>query len=645
MTASGTPPLLFSWQKGGQPIPFPYATNSPLVLHDVKQADAGDYSVVVSNAYGSVTSLVATLTVNAPIGFEPVAYCYDGSFPGNAYDVAVRGNYAYVGGSEGLAIFDLSKPNDPRLVGRLQTTNGVLSVDVNPTTGLAGIGSGGGGLAFVDVSNPQSPLNSGAIRRPALQTTSSCVAVMLSLRTGMGGCWSWTSAILPYHSQFLCLRMQTTQAASQLLITPAFPTGVTLVPVGNGMRLLRNGGAFDRLIDQVGFNQECENARAVAVAQGYAYVADDWTGLLIADVHEPKTPSTVSRYLTSGSVMNVAVSDGKAYLSKMEDGLEIVDVSEAASPNPLGTVANGGSLWAVAAVSSHAFGADSEQGLLTFDVSNPTNPVVSGGFRTDQPARSVAVDGHYAYVVYGLSGLHIFDISKPYAPKWLSHYNTPGNAVYVQVNGGYAYVADRLSGLQIISIANPEAPYLAGALVTPGSAEEVQVVGRYAYVANGTNGLAVVDTSDPTAPRLLGGCVTRGPALGIHIEGSRAYLADGTNGLAIVDITDPANPVRLGEWYPSSAPDLYEIGAQAVDVVGQYAYLGVNADSGGLRILDVSNPAVPGFGRILRGSFREALREQCSGHWQICFPFLRAPWAGGDRHQRSNAPDISGTLF
>ena len=62
--AGGTGPLSYQWQFNGATIPD--ATGPALVLAAVQSANAGDYTVVVSNASGSVTSSVAVLTVNIP---------------------------------------------------------------------------------------------------------------------------------------------------------------------------------------------------------------------------------------------------------------------------------------------------------------------------------------------------------------------------------------------------------------------------------------------------------------------------------------------------------------------------------------------------------------------------------------------------
>jgi hypothetical protein len=60
--ASGTPPLTYQWQFNG--INLDGAVTSTLTLTSVKDSDAGTYAVVVTNAYGTVTSSNAVLTVN-----------------------------------------------------------------------------------------------------------------------------------------------------------------------------------------------------------------------------------------------------------------------------------------------------------------------------------------------------------------------------------------------------------------------------------------------------------------------------------------------------------------------------------------------------------------------------------------------------
>ncbi len=63
--ATGTAPLSYQWMKSGANLSG--ATTSTLTLASVTTADAGSYTVLVSNSAGSVTSAAATLTVNPAV--------------------------------------------------------------------------------------------------------------------------------------------------------------------------------------------------------------------------------------------------------------------------------------------------------------------------------------------------------------------------------------------------------------------------------------------------------------------------------------------------------------------------------------------------------------------------------------------------
>ena len=62
ITVSGTPPLTYHWRQSGTNLVN--QTNSALLLPQVTTNSAGNYDVVVSNPFGSVTSVVATVTVS-----------------------------------------------------------------------------------------------------------------------------------------------------------------------------------------------------------------------------------------------------------------------------------------------------------------------------------------------------------------------------------------------------------------------------------------------------------------------------------------------------------------------------------------------------------------------------------------------------
>jgi hypothetical protein len=63
VVATGTEPLRCQWRKDG--VDLPGETINTIIIGSTTLADAGVYSVVVSNAAGNVTSNAATLTIIA----------------------------------------------------------------------------------------------------------------------------------------------------------------------------------------------------------------------------------------------------------------------------------------------------------------------------------------------------------------------------------------------------------------------------------------------------------------------------------------------------------------------------------------------------------------------------------------------------
>jgi hypothetical protein len=62
VVAEGTTPLRYQWRFNG--TNFPGATNASLIFVSAQAANSGDYSVVITNIAGAITSVVATLTVS-----------------------------------------------------------------------------------------------------------------------------------------------------------------------------------------------------------------------------------------------------------------------------------------------------------------------------------------------------------------------------------------------------------------------------------------------------------------------------------------------------------------------------------------------------------------------------------------------------
>jgi hypothetical protein len=106
VSCTGVEPFAYQWRKGGVPLSdggyWIGSASNLLACALAITTDSGSFDVVITNAYGSVTSSVATLTVDCPAitvsGTVPatisLGQSYGGSFPvleGGSYTFAVSG--------------------------------------------------------------------------------------------------------------------------------------------------------------------------------------------------------------------------------------------------------------------------------------------------------------------------------------------------------------------------------------------------------------------------------------------------------------------------------------------------------------------------------------------------------------------------
>ena len=108
VTALGTAPLDYQWRKDC--VAVAGATDASLTLANVQRADAGCYDVIVSNGFGTVTSAVASLTVNlaSADAFNPNA-------EGTVYATAIQADGKFLLGGTFLTLGGLSHTNIGRL--------------------------------------------------------------------------------------------------------------------------------------------------------------------------------------------------------------------------------------------------------------------------------------------------------------------------------------------------------------------------------------------------------------------------------------------------------------------------------------------------------------------------------------------------
>ncbi len=344
----------------------------------------------------------------------------------------------------------------------------------------------------------------------------------------------------------------------------------------------------------------------IRVKGQYAYIVL-WGGgsLRILNISNPTALYEVGVYDAAGYGRALALVDDYAYVvQRVEIGdtyqyeLHIVEMTNPAAPTMVNSYVTG--YVAEMAVAGTEIYIAKEDGCVDiWDVTQPITPTAMGGYAPPGVGYDVAISGTRAYLAYG--ELQVLDITNPSVPQEVGRYAPPGTATRVVVAGDYAYLATDTAGLRVVDIATPTAPVEIGAYLPPTdtiSVKELTIAGDYAYLATEEHGLRIVDISDPTQPYEVGGYT---PIVQkVAVQGIYAYLIS-TNEVHIVDISDPTTPVRIASHEISTA--YYGYAFTSLSLAGDYLYVvqsieipaspGSSIWSNTLYIADVSNPTAP----------------------------------------------------
>lgn len=221
---NGTPPFGYQWRFGGTDLGG--ATQSSYTRNNVQPADAGGYSVVVTNSLGSITSSVATLTVIVPPTINPHP---------QSQSVTQGVNVTFTTGATGTAPFGYQwRFNGGNIAGATQTSytrNNVQPADAGDYSVVVS------NFAAVAVSSNaaltvwQSPVPPLILNEPADLAASAGQTAVFSVTangaTPLAYQWQYNNGNIAgaTTSQLILSNVQTNQAGGyRVVITNAFGT-------------------------------------------------------------------------------------------------------------------------------------------------------------------------------------------------------------------------------------------------------------------------------------------------------------------------------------------------------------------------------------------------------------------------------------
>ncbi len=465
-----------------------------------------------------------------------------------AKDVAVNGDFVYVGEKGGISSFSLLDTANIVKMGALSLEGGVNALTTS------------GNYAYLATNNAVKVVN---IANPAALTEVGSVSV---------------------------------SGVKDLFVKGNY---LYAADGNNGLKVFDiSSPSSPSLVEEKSYSEEIWNSLGVFVKNTLVFMANGEAGIAVVDdvVHTKKAD-----LLTNGAAYKFTSvgMDGFIGLSNGGSGFNVIDYRDLTDDNASSNQLRVGASYATVGIPEKSvvkgntlYVADQDGGLQILDITDPSHPTRIGGVDIGCKATSVAVndDETKAYVTDVCTGLFVVDITDKTHPSTSESgvIVTPGEARDVKVQGDYAYVADRLHGLEIIDISEPSNMMIVGNYDTDGKAIALDVKGNYAYIADENETLKIIDISDPANPSLVGK-YKNGYSHDIKVVDGKAYIANYSYGLQIVDVSDPANPSLIGSY--DFDPDSSADHASGIDVNGNYAYLAYN--DLGIKVVDVSDPANP----------------------------------------------------
>jgi hypothetical protein len=330
-----------------------------------------------------------------------------------AIATAIAGHYAYTPGyySGVVNAVDITDPNNPVVAGSsawssslvnastINVAGGYAYVVSKNRNGPSGTGSNddgsGNSLTILDIAtNPARPAIVGFVRDPVKLFGAYGVAVQGKYAyIAAQGCLSGQPCPTPnVGDSFVVIDIS----------TPSAPTIVATLMNSSLPAPWAGTGAL-------------KHPTAVAIAGNYAFVTASYTNrLTILDISNPLAPQIVSS-LQDASQLNfdvdVVVANGYAYVADQASGLgrvAVVDVHNPASPVIVGTVTNSTYLngaYRIRAFGNFVYVAATYAGAVSaIDVSDPTAPRFAGGYQSSAvlnraPGLDIDPTGRYVIAV------------------------------------------------------------------------------------------------------------------------------------------------------------------------------------------------------------------------------------------------------
>ncbi len=568
-------------------------------------------------------TLIISLSVQhstSALDYENFEYYTEILQTGTFYDIAIEGNRLYAATLYGLAVLDISNPENPAYLARVPSDYnsrhitvkdgivylvdeywGIHAYDTNDIDDIQETYDFSNqayifedvlvhenrlyacvvfhGIRIYDIDDPSNPsfLN---LARNVSYPASCCIVDSLTYIIDWENCL--TVADLRNTHRTVTL--------NRLDLNPAILLGITyandLLFISNGSYGLKIYDISDRVnpshVSDVYFNEEW--VYSAAVQGNYAYVGlGSGGGLKVLDISDPEEPQVVfSDDTTFYFVSEIVFNEGYAYIAAGSDGLATLNIEELDNPELMSHYTPPRTVYSYSLYADWLFVARYDEGLLVYDIHDPANPEALLTIDSLQVYRTIATEDGWLYLTAGCKEdtsyyFKAWDIRDPEDPEetWCEEIAYPVGLF--DIEGGVLCAQLEDSSVTLYDIYESSQPEFMRSIdnIDPS---DINLDGDRLYITSWDGYLYIYDISDLEFPELLGDYYGfEYTPYGISASGDTAFVAD-----VEVRVLDVSKPEEILPISTISTEDF------ALDLYISGIYLYVCDYYGGLRVFDVT---------------------------------------------------------
>jgi len=537
--------------------------------------------------------LVITATAQDSLNVSLINTLY-GGIDGSINDLVIDENLAFFTSSKKeLVILDISTPETPEFLGRIQLPENVQDIAVTGDYLYASLGEAG--LSLVDISNPAAPRlidtwedwhsNTLLIENQELYIAYNENLTILDI----------SDADDPGHvgSYIHDHRIRDIAISGDYLFLAARIDGFQVIDISDPSSPNQVQSVDERIA----------RVERIVVDGQYAYTIGslmEGGSFRIYDINNPADPEfsgqafIIAAYDEDLDLNSLAISGNHAFIPFTSNypfepiayGVFIIDISDHADPEYVTAYDLDNECVEIVILDRLAYLAN-DNTFHVINLNNPVSPRESGFFPEMQTGRITGIElsFHYAFIS-SRNGLSIVNVNNPAETEFINHVEL----IYctdITINGNIAYLstarpvpADEEVFFYATDIENPDSIYIHS---VPGNncySNGISSDSQYIYIIgyHESNGLFIFDNSN-----LIGSIELAGDLNTVTVLNGFAFIT-GNEGLSIVNVEDPENPVETASLNEFQSP-------RGVIVNSNYAYLADGEN--GMFVINISNPSDP----------------------------------------------------